>query len=454
MRGSRKTAPTMKPISRRAFVAGSASAVAAPALAGTRQAPGILDAIIVGAGAAGIAAGRRLAAANKRFLIVEATDRIGGRCFTETQTFGVPYDRGAHWIHTPDINPVAKLAARTGLEVYPAPGGERLRIGRRDARTNEMEDYLATIVRANRAIGDVARAGKADVAAAQALPKDLGDLRPSVEFYLGPFTCAKDLAEVSDMDLARSAERDVHAFCRQGFGALVARLAQGLPVQLATSVSTIDVNRRGVELRTSKGYLTARGAIVTASTGVLNAGKIRFDPELPRRYGEALAKLTLGNYEQVALEFPGNPFGLQSDDLIFEKASGPRTAALLANASGGSLCLVRIGGPFARDLAREGEDAMVAFALEWIAGLFGAEAKQKVKRTHATQWGKEPWALGGFSAAAPGGQPGRRVLMEPVRDRLFFAGEAVHETQWGTVGGAWESGEAAAAALIRRIGRL
>jgi monoamine oxidase len=443
----------MKPISRRALLAASAAAVAVPALAATRQQPGMLDAVIVGAGAAGISAGRRLAAANRRFLIVEASERIGGRCFTETQTFGVPYDRGAHWIHTPDINPVAKLAARVGLDVYPAPGGERLRIGRRDARTNEMEDYLAAIVRASRAIGDVARGGKADVACAQLLPKDLGDLRPSIEFYLGPFTCAKDLTEVSAVDFARSSERDVDAFCRQGFGALIARLAQGLPVQLATAVSHIDVSRRQCELRTSKGYVTARGVIVTASTGVLGAGKIRFDPELPRRHGEALAKLTMGIYEQVALEIPGNPFGLQSDDLIFEKASGNRTAALLGNASGGSLCLVRVGGAFARDLAREGEDAMTAFAVDWVASLFGSQAKQAVKRSHATQWGKDPWVLGGFSAAAPGGQPGRRVLMEPVRDRLFFAGEAAHETQWGTVGGAWESGERAADLLIRRIGR-
>jgi monoamine oxidase len=445
--------PTMQPISRRAFLAASASAVAAPALAAPRRRePGIIDTVIVGAGAAGIAAGRRLAAANKRFIVLEATDRIGGRCFTETQTFGVPYDRGAHWIHTPDINPVAKLAGRVGLEVYPAPGGEKLRIGRRDARTGELEDYLAAIVRANRAIGDAAR-GKTDVACAQALPKDLGDLRPSIEFYLGPFNCAKDLTDVSAMDFAKSAERDVDAFCRQGLGTLVARLAQGLPVQLSTSVSHIDVSRRQVELRTSKGYVTTRTVIVTASTGVLGAGKIRFDPELPRRYVDAIAKLGLGSYERVALEFPGNPLGLQSDDLIFEKASGNRTAALLANVSGGSLCLVGMGGTFARDLAREGEVAMVAFALDWVAGLFGSQAKQAVKRTHATRWGKEPWVLGAFSAAAPGGQPGRRVLMEPVRERLFFAGEAAHETQWGTVGGAWESGERAAEAVLRRIGR-
>ena len=56
-------------------------------------------------------------------------------------------------------------------------------------------------------------------------------------------------------------------------------------------------------------------------------------------------------------------------------------------------------------------------------------SKQAIKRSQATQWGKAPWVLGGFAAAAPGGQPGWRVLMEPFRDRLFFAGEAVHETQ-------------------------
>ena len=89
---------------------------------------------------------------------------------------------------------------------------------------------------------------------------------------------------------------------------------------------------------------------------------------------------------------------------------------------------------------------MVEFALDWLAGLYGSEVKKAVKRTHATQWNKEPWALGAFSAAAPGGQPSRMALAEPFRDRLWFAGEAVHETLWGTVGGAWASGDRAAAA--------
>ena len=197
----------------------------------------------------------------------------------------------------------------------------------------------------------------------------------------------------------------------------------------------------------------ARTAIVTASTGVLASGKIKFEPGLPRRYVEAIGKLGLGSYEHVAIEFAGNPLGLRSDDLIFEKAAGPRTAALLGNVSGSRLCVVEIAGRLAADLAGDGEAAMTTFAIDWLAGLFGSGLKRAVERTHATRWTKEPWVLGAFSAAAPGGQWARKALSEPLDERLWFAGEAVHETLWGTIAGAWEAGERAADAAIKRLGK-
>src|SRR5262249_24053748 len=113
-----------------------------------------------------------------------------------------------------------------------------------------------------------------------------------------------------------------------------------------------------------------------------------------------------------------------------------------------------VGGKFGRELSAQGEPAMVAFALEWLTGLYGTDIKKAVKRTHATQWNKEPWALGAFSAAGPGGQVARAALAEPLRDRVWFAGEAVHETLWGTVGGAWASGDRAAQQALRKIGAL
>lgn len=438
---------TMKRLTRRSFLAGTAAFAAAPATAAPAS---FTDVVVIGAGAAGIAAARRLTAAGRHVTVYEATDHVGGRCVTDTRTFGVPYDRGAHWIYTPDFNPVVKLASRSGLDVYPAPRSQTLRIGRRNGREGELEDFFAALVRSNRAIAEAAR-GRADVACAQALPKDLGDWRPTIEYVLGSYNCGKDLAELSAVDVARSAERDPAAFCRQGFGALLAQLGSGLSIQLSTPVTRVDWST-ALSVETARGRIGARAVIVTVSTGVLGAGKIRFTPDLPKRQLDAVSKLTLGSHDHIALELAGNPLGLQSDELVFEKSDGGRTAAMLANVSGTDLCVIEVGGRFGRELATKGEQEMVAFAGDWLAGLYGADVKQAIRRTHATRWNDDPWTLGAFSAAAPGGQPSRRILMESVRDRIWFAGEAAHETLWGTVGGAWESGERAADAVLKRIG--
>ena len=410
-----------------------------------------MDVVVVGAGAAGIAAARRLAASGRRFVLIEAASRVGGRCITDTSTFGVPYDRGAHWIYTADVNPVAKVAAQTGLDLYPAPPGQRMRIGRRYAREGEMEDFLAGLVRASNAIAESARKG--DVACAQALPKDLGEWRPAIDFVLGPYGCGKDLTEVSTADLSRAVERDNNAFCRQGLGTLIAKLAPASAVQVATPVTRIDWwSRTSVMVETSKGQLQARAAIVTVSTNILAAGKIRFNPDLPKRHIEAATRLKLGSYDHIALELTGNPLGLRADELVFEKSESKETAAIFANVSGSTLCMIGVAGTFGRDLSAKGEAAMHDFAITWLSGLYGTEMKNAVKRRHATRWNNEPWVLGAASAAVPGAQSARKVMMEPLNNRIFLAGEAAHETLWGTVGGAWESGERAADAAIRMLG--
>jgi monoamine oxidase len=468
----------MKRFSRRAFLVASAVMGAGPAFGAPRRrkpapapppAPkpepmpgargevprsGNVDVVVVGAGAAGIAATRRLLAVRGlRVVLVEAAAEPGGRCVTDTATFGVPYDRGARWIHAADINPLARLGAQiAGLDVYPAPPGQRMRIGRRFAREGEMEDYLASLVRTNSAIADAAR-GKADVSCDKALPKDLAEWRATVEFVLGPYTCGKDLAEVSAVDFARLVDRDNNAFCRQGLGALLGKLAAPLPLLPATPVTRIGWgNKNSVEVETAKGQFKAGAVIVTPSTNVLSSGKVRFAPELPRRVLDALSRLKLGSLDRIALELPDNPLGLKTDELVFEKSESKQTAALFGNVGGSSLCTIDVAGSFGRDLSAKGEAAMIDFALSWLTGLYGTDMKNAVKRSHATRWNNSPWTLGAISAAAPGSQPARKALMEPF-NRVFLAGEAAHETMWGTVGGAWESGERAAAAVLKVFGR-
>src|ERR1700728_1085077 len=104
----------MQRVSRRSFLAGSAALAARPAFAATAPPSGGVAVVVIGAGSAGIAAARKLAAAGRRYVVIEASDHIGGRCVTDITTFGVPYDRGAHWLYLPDSNPLTKLAPNRG----------------------------------------------------------------------------------------------------------------------------------------------------------------------------------------------------------------------------------------------------------------------------------------------------------------------------------------------------
>ena len=74
------------------------------------------DVIIIGAGIAGITAARSLKKSGIPFTVVEARNRIGGRAYTETSTFGVPYDHGCAWLHSADKNPLTKLIKRAGYK--------------------------------------------------------------------------------------------------------------------------------------------------------------------------------------------------------------------------------------------------------------------------------------------------------------------------------------------------
>ena len=442
-------------MTRRDFLSASAALAVTPVFTGrgamAAPLPREADIVVIGAGAAGIAAARRIMAANRKVIVVEAASQIGGRCQTDTTSFDVPFDRGARWMHNPDTNPMIKLARVAGLEITTAPSGQKIRIGRRNARPGETEEFLAALVRANRAIDEASR--KSDVSCASVLPKDLGDWAGTAEFVLGANFAGKDLKDLSVGDKVRAQDRNTAIACRQGLGTLVAKLGEQLPLSLSTPASRIAWGSRDVTVETPSGKIAARAAIITVSSNVLAAGNIKFTPDIPRRSLDAAARLSLGSYDRIALQMPGNPLGLSRDDVIIEQSNSTRTALMFANMGGSSLCSIDVAGSFGRDLSAQGEAAMTAFAVEWLGKLFGSDAAAAVKKSSATRWNAAPFALGAMSVAGPGGQASRKVLTEPI-GCMYLAGEATHETLWGTIDGAWESGERAAETALRRIGAL
>ncbi|MGV7218297.1 flavin monoamine oxidase family protein [Bradyrhizobium sp. UFLA05-112] len=440
-------------ITRRSFLSASAAFAVAPTLrAAAAPLPREADIVVIGAGAAGIAAARRVMAANRKVVVVEAASQIGGRCITDSTTFDTAFDRGARWMHNPDTNPMIRLARSVGLDVSPAPAGQKMRIGRRNARAGETEEFLAALVRANRAIDEASR-GKLDTSCASVLPKDLGDWAATAEFLLGANFAGKDLKELSVIDKARAQDRNAAIACKQGLGTLIAKLGEQAPVALSTPASRILWSNRDVSVETPAGKIVARAAIITVSTNVLTAGAIKFAPDIPKRTLDAASKLSLGSYDHIVLQLPGNPLGLARDDILIEQSNSTRTALLFANIGGSSLCSIDVGGSFGRDLSEQGEQAMAAFARDWLTKLFGSEATAGIKKVSATRWNASPFVMGAMSASAPGGQLSRKILTEPI-GCIYLAGEATHDTLWGTVDGAWESGERAAEAALRRIGAL
>ena len=211
-----------------------------------------------------------------------------------------------------------------------------------------------------------------------------------MEFVLGPYRFGAELKELSAKEYVGSISRSPPSLSRKGVGTLIRKLALGVPIKFFSPVTLVDWNERSVTLAMDQEVVTARAAIITASTAMLASGKIEFKPRLPARYASAFEKLKLGSYDHVALAFNDNSLGLNADEVVFEKAFTTKTAALFANVHGTRLSLLTLAGRTGAELADKGESAMTEFALDWISGIFGSRAKQAVSRTHATCWKKEP----------------------------------------------------------------
>jgi monoamine oxidase len=270
---------------------------------------------------------------------------------------------------------------------------------------------------------------------------------------LGPLATSKDLEEVSTVDFARAEGQPDELVCAGGIGRLIAAAAQSVRVELSAPVTRVDSRGRGsITVETGRGSLRAGSVILTASTNALNADLIRFEQPLPKRIVDALAGLTLGTQDRLIFELPDNPFDLAADQRAVFKTSDGRTIAIVGQVGGSSLAYAEFCGRFGREIADAGIETMADFVGEVLASHFGAESNKKMGRFEAMRWSREPWVLGGTSVAAPGSGANRRLLAEPIHDRIFLAGEALHESWWGTVAGAWVSGERAADAALKEIG--
>ena len=432
-------------VSRRAFLLGAGAAALTPRWAGAAL-PSNPDVIVIGAGAAGLAAARSLMEDGLSVAVLEARWRIGGRAYTERETFGVPYDHGCHWLHNAGHNPWIDYGKDNGFSIYPARRGVTLFIGDREATDAQYDAYGKTYDAALQAISNAGRADR-DIAASQVVAAK-GAWAPLVAAQEGAWSMGKDLDDFSCLDWWNSAGGG-DWFCKEGFGSLVAHYGRDLPVRLSTPVEQVRWDGSEVTVSFPDGSLQAKAVIVTVSTGVLAAGTIAFDPPLPLETQEAFARISMGTYNNIALMFSEDLFGLGDDAYLAYRMDSPEGMGLITNVSGTRLSYGYVGGRFGRELEQAGVEAAVDFGLGEVRKLVGGRADRAFVKGAMSRWGEDPWTLGAYASAEPGYTHLREVLRRPIGGRVFFAGEACHPALWATCGGALLSGIQTAGAVTR-----
>jgi monoamine oxidase len=409
-----------------------------------------VDVAIVGAGAAGIGAARRLDEARSvSVLVIEARNRVGGRVHTIAPA-GFPLDRGAEWLHSADRNPLSPVARELGFSIHRRPPEWTTRL-RRSGETMEAEiDWIAT----REAQGRARRK-----AASEPVDRSLASLlEPEGRWNelldaTSTWGNGAELDRVSIKDYVRYEDSGINWRLREGYGRLFEALAEGLPLVLETPVFRIDHSGRGVRLETSRGTVTAARVIVTVPTSILASETLRFEPPLPDKVAAA-AGLPLGVDDKLFISLTNSFPGIEADTFLVGSTIARETMSYQVRPLNRPAVYCFFGGRWAAALEREGEAAMFSFATDELTRLFGNDIRRQISPLASTAWLQDPWARGSYSYALPGHADDRATLAAPVDNRLFFAGEACSPNFFSTAHGAYMSGITAAEAALASFAEL
>ncbi len=404
------------------------------------------DVVVVGAGAAGIAAGKRLTAAGLKMVVIEARDRLGGRAWTVPTRLGKPVDLGCEWLHSADINPWSAIAEGRSLALDKTPPDWASRVAIHHGEAANA-DWLAARDAFDAACERAALEPE-DRPASDLLPRDGGwnGLLGAISTWAN----GTELESVSVKDRERYANTQINWRVLEGYGTLISAYGADLPVSFETIATEID--RRGGMLRivTSRGTMTAKTAIVTLPTNVIAEEALRFTPALPQKRATA-AGLPLGIANKLFFALDGAEPVATYRHLV-GSTGRVATGNYQIRPHGWPIISCYFGGRLAAELERGGAAAMAAFGTDELAGIFGNEIRGRLRLLASSAWVRDPFARGSYSSALPGHADDRAVFAEPVEGRLFFAGEACSRDQFGTAHAAFTSGVAAAEAAIAAVG--
>jgi monoamine oxidase len=426
------------------------------------------EVVIVGAGAAGLAAAVELAESGRRVVLLEARDRLGGRILTQHDGTDLPpFELGAEFVHGEHVLTWEYLRA-AGLATDEVPQRRERRDGGRRAQFPDVFDALAELLErdvrghTDRPFIDLLRERRA--------AGDDSETLDAVAWFVESYHAA-DLSRIGTAELRSNDETEEEDGRRQfrlrdGYDGLVraleARIRRaGGEIRLGASVTCVGWRPGEVAVETlaadgTRTTLRAACAVVTLPIGVLRApaaaaNTVRFSPK-PEGWRDALGCLEMGAATRVDLRFdapwwndggapPNFIYGGGESFPIWWTAL-PREAPTITGWA---------GGPAGAVFAGLGRSAVIGRALGSLAAVFGRSAvdlESRLRGVYHHDWNADPYARGAYSYGGVGAHAARALLRRPVEHTLFLAGEALVDGRNGTVHAALAEGRRAAREMM------
>lgn len=432
------------------------------------------DVVVVGAGAAGLAAARRLAGLSRRVIVVEARDRVGGRVLSHRfPGLSAPADLGAEFIHGRGAETLA-LLREAGSEAVENGGAAWA-----CAAEGEMQ-------RDDRDFDEAARAlaGAHSLAHDESAERFLQRLESDARTHRAAQSARVFVEGFEAADPARASVKSIADELRSGVDTKSARplggywpmfehlrdacFAAGVELRASTLVRNVSWRAGEVEVETVEQgraqTIGARAAVMTVPIGVLRTqgdeGAVAFAPDLPPAKHNALAHIEMGQAVKVVLRFREAFWeeinGRRYRDAAFFRCwTQPFAGYWTQFPTRSTLITAWGGGPKALALAGTSQAEVIELALNGFGALFHDQKliRAEIQDAAMHDWHSDPFARGAYSYVTVGGGHARMQLGAPVANTLFFAGEATStDGQGGTVNGALQTGERAAMEVAGVLG--
>lgn len=437
------------------------------------------DAVIIGAGIAGLAAAKELQMAGKEVLVVESNNRIGGR-LSSIHPWGATLELGASWIHGVNNNPIAELAKNLNLQLittvynhqcatcrfssialYDSKGKrlEKSLVDQLEALTKQFLNHILFLSKDSVSCYSSIQQALDKFITAQKVPENLIVPFHYLVLITTSFEHAGDMERMSILEYdnyAKQGPSGDNVLIAQGYSQLISALAKNSSIILKQKVNKIAYSPDAVTVFTESGkQYKAQHAIVTVPIGILKRGEIAFEPILPIKKSHAIAQLEMGLLNKIYLFFPCvfwdrdvEWIGYIPDDYLL---NGAIDIFNINKYIPQPILMTFTTGTFAAIVESWSDQKTVDYIMLILRKIYGEKIPDPSSHI-ITRWGKNTHSYGSYSYMSFGADStAYQTMAEPVGPSLYFAGEAASKFEGSTVYGAYLSGVDAAKQILDKM---